>query len=114
MFRRCASGKSAARFTVVRCCACVVAALAAGLAVRGVTAEQMHVRLDPTELPPERVPLAASFNSMLDQLQASVTRLSHFSSDSAHKLRMPLTKPSTQTQVALSQPRDAAAYRELL
>lgn len=108
--------------------ACIVAVLAAGLAVRwghaplrrisatvrGITSERLHVRLEPVEVPIELDPLVASFNQMLDQLQASFTRLTHFTADIAHELRTPVTSLTTQTQVALSQPRDTAAYQEVL
>ena len=108
--------------------ACIVAVLAAGLAVRwghaplrrisatvrGITSEHLHVRLEPVEVPIELDPLVASFNQMLDRLQASFTRLTHFTADIAHELRTPVTSLTTQTQVALSQPRESAAYQEVL
>jgi len=108
--------------------ACLVAVLAAGLAVRwghaplrrisatvrGITSDQLHVRLEPTDAPAELGPLLASFNEMLEQLEASFTRLTHFTSDIAHELRTPITNLTTQTQVALSKSRDPGAYREVL
>jgi two-component system, OmpR family, heavy metal sensor histidine kinase CusS len=108
--------------------ACVVAVLAAWLAVRwghaplrrisatvrGVTSEQLHLRLSPSEVPVELDPLVTSFNEMLDQLQTSFARLTHFSADIAHELRTPMTNLTTQTQVALSKARSPEAYREVL
>lgn len=85
-----------------------------GATVQGITSEQLHVRLDPTGVPAELAPLVLSFNTMLDQLQASFERLSHFSADIAHELRTPVTNLMTQTQVALSRERPAAQYREVL
>ena len=82
--------------------------------VRGIGSEQLHLRLDDTQVPIELTHLVASFNLMLDQLQASFERLSHFSADIAHELRTPVTNLTTQTQVALSKPRPAAAYQEVL
>jgi two-component system, OmpR family, heavy metal sensor histidine kinase CusS len=82
--------------------------------VRGITSEHLHVRLAPTEVPYELCPLVASFNEMLDKLEASFTRLTHFTSDIAHELRTPVTNLTTQTQVALSKSRDPGAYREVL
>ena len=107
---------------------CIVAVVAAGLAVRwghaplrrigatvrGITSEHLHVRLEPAEVPIKLDPLVTSFNQMLDRLQASFTRLSHFTADVAHELRTPVTSLTTQTQVALSKSRDPAAYREVL
>lgn len=108
--------------------ACAVAVLAAWLAVkwghapmrrisstvRGITSEQLHVRIEPAAVPVELQHLVASFNLMLDQLQASFLRLSHFSADIAHELRTPVTNLTTQTQVALSKPRPVEAYQEVL
>ena len=108
--------------------ACIVAVVAAGLAVRwghgplrrisatvqGITSDHLHVRLDAAAVPIELDPLVASFNQMLDRLQGSFTRLTHFTADIAHELRTPVTSLTTQTQVALSKARDAAAYREVL
>jgi two-component system, OmpR family, heavy metal sensor histidine kinase CusS len=82
--------------------------------VRGITPEQLHVRLDPAAVPGELAHLVASFNSMLDQLQQSFQRLSHFSADIAHELRTPVTNLTTQAQVALSKPRPIEAYQEVL
>lgn len=82
--------------------------------VRSITSQNLHVRLTPREAPVELDPLIASFNEMLDQLQASFLRLTHFSADIAHELRTPVTNLSTQTQVALTQARDPDAYREVL
>tara|TARA_B100001105_G_scaffold192555_1_gene156619 strand:+ start:34161 stop:35585 length:1425 start_codon:yes stop_codon:yes gene_type:complete len=108
--------------------ACVVAVLAAWLAVRwghaplrrisatvrGVTSDQLHLRLSPSEVPVELDPLVTSFNEMLDQLQTSFAQLTHFSADIAHELRTPVTNLTTQTQVALSKARSSEAYREVL
>ncbi|MEO9101655.1 MAG: heavy metal sensor histidine kinase [Burkholderiaceae bacterium] len=82
--------------------------------VRGITSEQLHVRLVPDEVPVELEHLVASFNLMLDRLQQSFERLSHFSVDIAHELRTPVTNLTTQTQVAVSKQRSAEAYREVL
>jgi two-component system heavy metal sensor histidine kinase CusS len=85
-----------------------------GTAMRGVTADHLHVRLDEHAVPRELATLVASFNATLDQLQTSFERLSHFSADIAHELRTPVTNLMTQTQVALAKERPAAAYREVL
>ena len=51
---------------------------------------------------------------MLRRLQADFERLSDFSADLAHELRTPLSNLLTQTQVALTQTRSPADYREVL
>ena len=85
-----------------------------GASMRGVTSDNLHRRLEPQSVPTELSTLVTSFNAMLDQLQASFERLSHFSADIAHELRTPVTTLMTQTQVALSKERSPMAYREVL
>ncbi|SCC94112.1 sensory histidine kinase in two-component regulatory system with CusR, senses copper ions [Thiomonas sp. X19] len=108
--------------------ACAVAILVAWLAgqwghapirrisdrMRSVTSEQLHVRLDPGQVPIELAELVSSFNAMLERIEESFRRLSHFAADIAHELRTPVTNLSTQTQVALSKARSLEAYREIL
>lgn len=77
--------------------------------------DQLNRRLDPVDVPYELEHLVVSFNRMLDRLQQSFERLSHFSADIAHELRTPVTNLTTQTQVALAKAdRPADAYREVL
>jgi len=79
-----------------------------------VTASSLDTRLPETSIPVELTGLVQTLNQMLERLQDAFNRLSNFSSDLAHELRTPVTNLTTQTQVALSQPRDAKAYRETL
>jgi len=79
-----------------------------------VTGDKLHERMPVDAVPEEMANLAANLNAMLERLQDDFRRLSEFSSDLAHELRTPLTNLMTQTQVALSQPRDAAKYRDIL
>jgi len=108
--------------------ACVIAILAAWLAVhqghaplrnisskiRGITSDQLHVRLTPEAVPIELAELAASFNDMLGRIEDGFRRLSNFSADIAHELRTPVTNLTTQTQVALTKARSVEQYREIL
>lgn len=82
--------------------------------MRSITSEQLDVRLDPHSAPIELRELVLAFNSMLEKLEENFQRLSHFSADIAHEFRTPMTNLITQTQVALSQPREAARYSEIL
>lgn len=79
-----------------------------------VTASRLHTRLPENAIPVELSGLVQTLNQMLERLQDAFNRLSNFSSDLAHELRTPVTNMMTQTQVALSQSRDARAYRETL
>lgn len=81
---------------------------------RGVTANKLDARMPVEAVPVEMADLAATLNAMLERLQDDFRRLSEFSSDLAHELRTPITNLMTQTHVVLSQPRDAAKYREVL
>jgi len=79
-----------------------------------ISAEHLHLRLEPDQVPAELVTLVHSFNQMIENLQQGFTRLSDFSADIAHELRTPLSNLITQTQVSLSKERSLEEYRELL
>jgi two-component system, OmpR family, heavy metal sensor histidine kinase CusS len=79
-----------------------------------ISADRLNDRLPIEAVPAELTDLAISFNDMLARLEDSFRRLSDFSSDLAHELRTPVGNLMTQTQVALSQPRSADEYREVL
>lgn len=83
-------------------------------AMRDVQADRLDVRLDVNVVPSELKNLVISFNYMIQRLEDSFNRLSHFSADIAHELRTPLTNLITQTQVALGKSRSLDEYRELL
>lgn len=82
--------------------------------IRGIHFDKLDRRLDPGVVPIELAALATAFNDLLRRLQEGVERLSNFSADIAHELRTPITNLTTQTQVALSQSRSIAQYREVL
>lgn len=108
--------------------ASIMTVLVAGLAVRQghtplrrisarmreLSGEQLHARLDPNRVPIELEELVVAFNAMLDRIEGSFKRLRDVTADMAHELRTPITNLTTQTQVALSQAREADAYREVL
>lgn len=79
-----------------------------------ISAQRLHRRLPGDTVPAELAELAESLNAMLARLEESFRRLSDFSSDLAHELRTPVSNLMTQTQVVLSKPRNAAAYRDVL
>lgn len=81
---------------------------------QSVTAQQLDQRLPVQSVPLELAQLAQSLNDMLARLEVAFARLSDFSSDIAHELRTPVSNLMTQTQVALSRPRDADDYRGVL
>ena len=79
-----------------------------------ISASQLNARLNPETVPAELTELAVSFNELLQRMEEAFNRLSNFSADIAHELRTPVTNLMTQTQVALSQARDADEYQEIL
>lgn len=85
-----------------------------GATAASISASHLDTRLPEKRVPHELAALATSFNQMLARLQDAFRRLADFSSDLAHELRTPISNLMTQTQVALSRPRDARAYRETL
>ncbi|WP_165070396.1 heavy metal sensor histidine kinase [Paludisphaera rhizosphaerae] len=80
-------------------------------------------RLDPANLS-ERLPLtgagdeldelAGTINGLLDRLAAYHTQVIRFTADASHELRSPLAAMRAAVEVALQQPRDEAAYRDVL
>ncbi len=81
---------------------------------RRLSAERLGERIAERDAPAEVRELAHAFNGMLDRLEGSFQRLSHFSADIAHELRTPVSNLITGTQVALSRARSADAYRDTL
>lgn len=79
-----------------------------------VSGQQLNPRMPVEAVPVEMADLANELNRMLDRLQQDFQRLSDFSSDLAHELRTPISNLLTQTQVALSNRRDAETYRDIL
>ena len=82
--------------------------------IHQIRASELNSRINPATVPSELAELAHSFNALMQRLETSFTQLSHFSADIAHELRTPITNLMTQTQVVLSQPREAQAYQETL
>ncbi|TCW85317.1 two-component sensor histidine kinase [Burkholderia sp. SRS-46] len=105
----------------------LAAALAYGIAMLGLSplrrlvrrAEEMSTSrlaqpLQGLDTAGELKELEHAFNGMLARLDESFTRLSQFSSNLAHDMRTPLTNLIAEAQVALSRPRSADEYREVI
>ena len=58
--------------------------------------------------------LAATFDRMLDRLDAAFRRQRQFTADASHELRTPLTVLASQIDVALERPRSPEEYAQLL
>ena len=83
-------------------------------ATEKVQASQLHQRLGGGRWPSELTALAAGFDKMLARLEESFDRLSRFSADLAHELRTPIQNLRSESEVALTRPRTAAEYREVI
>ncbi len=79
-----------------------------------ISAEDLSCRLGPTGRNDELGRLAATFDGMLDRLEAAFRRQRQFTADASHELRTPLAIMAGQIDVALERPRTAEAYREVL
>lgn len=82
-------------------------------AARRIGAKELHARLD-AQGPREVAALADAFNDMLARLEDAFTRLNQFSADLAHELRTPINNLMGEAEVALSRPRAAGEYRQVL
>ncbi len=82
--------------------------------IRGISSDQLHLRLDAEEVPRELAELVSSFNDMIERIEDVFDRLSNFSADIAHEIRTPITNITTQTEVALSKARSLEEYQEIL
>jgi heavy metal sensor kinase len=68
-----------------------------------------------TDLPEDEVGrLARTFDDLLDRIQHTMDRERQFTADASHELRTPLTALKGEISVALSRPRTAQEYREVL
>ena len=81
---------------------------------RRISAEDLSQRLDMRPTDDEVGRLARTFDEMIARLDEAFRRQRQFTADASHELRTPLTAIKGQAEVALSKPRDATVYREVL
>ncbi len=81
---------------------------------RAITAERLGERL-PVDTPADELgQLASVFNATLGRLESSFEQMRRFTSDVSHELRTPLTAIQSVGEIGLREPRDEAAYREII
>jgi two-component system, OmpR family, heavy metal sensor histidine kinase CusS len=74
----------------------------------------MNERISTATPTREAAELAATFNDMLDRLDAAMTRLTRFSGDIAHELRTPLNRLTVGSEIALTRARTVEEYQDAL
>jgi heavy metal sensor kinase len=78
---------------------------------RDISERDLHRRIE-LDLPPDELgELAATFNAMLDRLEASFAGLQRFTADAAHELRAPLAVMRAEVDVSLQHARSAEEAR---
>lgn len=82
--------------------------------MRNITLKSLHNRIETKHFPHELIPVAQSFNIMLNELQKSFEQISRFSIDIAHELRTPLNSLMIKIDVTLGKSRTIAEYQDLL
>ena len=83
-------------------------------AARETRTGNLNERLALDGLPSELAQLGTTFNDMLDRLEETFGRMSQFSADVAHELRTPIANMRGEIEVALSKPRTAVEYQDVL
>jgi len=80
----------------------------------GITASNLHHRLDVGNPNDELGDMARVFNHLLDRLEQAFLQLQRFTADAAHELRTPLASLRTIGEVALEKGQATEEYRDAL
>jgi two-component system heavy metal sensor histidine kinase CusS len=81
---------------------------------QALAADKLSRRLDGSAQPRELQPLVTQFNDLLDRLEQAHGQLEGFNADVAHELNTPLTTLIASAELALREPADPRALRDLL
>ncbi len=80
----------------------------------GITASNLHDRLQIDNPEDELGQMARVFNHLLERLDQAFRQMKRFTADAAHELRTPLASIRTVSEVALGQSRSVEQYRDAL
>jgi len=69
---------------------------------KGISAENLHQRLDPVKGKDEIAEISQTFNAMLDRLETAFETQNNFIGNASHELRTPLTVISGEAELAIS------------
>jgi heavy metal sensor kinase len=81
---------------------------------RRITGSTLQTRIDIPDAAEELAVLVTSFNELLSRLDQSFDTMRRFVADASHELRTPISVIRGEADVALSQERNPAEYRESL
>ncbi len=81
---------------------------------RSITGSNLETRIKIDNAAEELAVLVTSFNELLSRLDQSFDTMRRFVADASHELRTPISVIRGEADVALSQERSAAEYRESL
>ena len=81
---------------------------------RRITGSNLETRIEIPDAAEELAVLVASFNELLSRLDQSFDTMRRFVADASHELRTPISVIRGETDVALSQQRSPAEYRDSL
>jgi len=79
-----------------------------------ITSQNLQERLPVPETNDEFQSLSITINSMIDRLERSFSEIKQFTADVSHELRTPLFALKGELEIALSQKRSDAEYREAI
>lgn len=82
--------------------------------VKGITASNLHLRVDEGRRQDEISQLALTFNDLLSRLENSFEMQKSFVSNASHELRTPITSFIGEIEVTLNRPRSTTEYQETL
>ncbi|MFI4956971.1 MAG: heavy metal sensor histidine kinase [Gammaproteobacteria bacterium] len=83
-------------------------------AVKRITISQPNERIDSDACPQELSQLATAFNHMLNRIEEGYSRLSQFSGDLAHELRIPIANLMGEAEIAISRKRTPEEYQQVI
>lgn len=78
------------------------------------SAQHLHERINTSKVETELVDVATVLNATFDRLEAAFERQSRFTADAGHELRTPLAVLHTNLELALSRPRKAEEFQEII